>query len=97
MADSKLNNIQDTYEGLYPSVFKKIDAADIMVSPFQAHKYWLVASGSATSSCLPLIAIYTDTLPVLGSELTYNDASNIDGSLQTIIYYSINHLYYLSS
>jgi hypothetical protein len=94
MADSKLNNIQDTYEGLYPSVFKKIDAADVMISPFQAHKQWVVDSGSATSSCLPLTAIYTDILPPLGSELTYNDASNIDGSLQTIIYYSINHLYY---
>jgi hypothetical protein len=94
MTDSKLINNQETYQGLYPTVFKKVDTADIMVNPFQAHKSWLVASGSSTSSLLPLTAIYTDVLPALGSELTYNDAANIDGSLQTVIYYSINHLYY---
>ena len=94
MTDSKLINNQETYQGLYPTVFKKVDTADIMVNPFQAHKSWLVASGSSTSSLLPLMAIYTDVLPALGSELTYNDAANIDGSLQTVIYYSINHLYY---
>lgn len=94
MADSKLNNTQDTYEGLYPSVFKKIDTADIMINGFQANKSWQLTSGSSTSSLLPLRAIYTDILPALGSELTYNDAKNIDNSLQTITYYSINHLYY---
>ena len=94
MADSKLINTQDTYEGIYPTVFKKIDSADIMISPFQTNKLWTVLSGSVTTSCLPLNAIYTDTIPALGSELTYNDASNLDGSLQTVTYYSINHLYY---
>lgn len=94
MTDSKLNNNLETYQGLYPTVFKKIDTADIMINPFQAHKSWQFISGSSTSSLLPLNAIYTDTLPPIGSELTYNDASNIDGSLQTVIYYSINHLYY---
>jgi hypothetical protein len=33
-------------------------------------------------------------LPILDTELTYNDAANIDGSLQTVIYYSLNHLFY---
>ena len=94
MPESKLNTIQETYEGLYPSVFKKIDNADIMINGFQANKTWQLTSGSSTSSLLPLRAIYTDVLPALGSELTYNDAKNIDDSLQTITYYSINHLYY---
>ena len=94
MTDSKLINNQETYQGLYPTVFKKVDTADIMISPFLAHKSWAFGSGSSTSSLLPLNAIYTDVLPALGSELTYNDAANIDGSLQAVIYYSINHLYY---
>ena len=94
MAESQLANIQDKYEGLYPTVFKKVDSADIMLNPFPVYKSWVAPSGSSTSSLLPLRAIYTDSLPALGSELTYNDAKNIDDSLQTVTYYSINHLYY---
>ena len=98
MATSNLstsNNI-DNYQGIYPSVLKKIDQSDVSIIPFQVYKTWTVLSGSATSSALPLQAIYSniDYLPALGSELTYNDSSNIDGSLQTITYYSINHLFY---
>jgi len=95
MAESKIQE-QDTYVGLYPTVFKKINSSDVNVSPFQTYKLWNVISGSTTSSALPLQAIYSDvnTLPALGSELTYNDASNIDGTLQTLTYFSINHLFY---
>jgi hypothetical protein len=96
MAESRLINNEDNYVGVYPTVFKKIDSADVMVNPFQVHKSFSALSGSATSSLLPLQAIYTDInrLPALGSELTYNDAANIDGSLQSITYFAINHLYY---
>jgi hypothetical protein len=96
MAESKITNIEQSYQGIYPSVFKKIDAADVMINPFQVFKTWSVVSGSATSSMLPLQAIYSDInyLPALGSELTFNDAKNIDGSLQTVTYWSVNHLYY---
>jgi hypothetical protein len=96
MAESRIINDIDNYQGIYPTVFKKIDSTDITVNPFQVYKSWVILSGSATSSLLPLEAIYSDpnNLPALGSELTYNDASNIDGSLQTITYYAINHLYY---
>jgi len=96
MAESRLINNQDNYVGVYPTVFKKIDSADVMINPFQVYKSFSVESGSATSSLLPLQAIYTDInrLPALGSELTYNDAANIDGSLQSITYFAINHLYY---
>ena len=95
MAEAKINN-EISYQGIYPTVFKKIDASDVMINPFQVFKSWSAASGSSTSSLLPLTAIYSDinVLPALGSELTYNDAMNIDGSLQTIIYHSINHLFY---
>lgn len=97
MAESRLIiNDQDTYQGIYPTVFKKIDASDVMVNSFPAYKSWTFLSGSVTSSCLPLTGIYTDTeyLPAIGSELTFNDAKNIDDSLQSITYFSINHLFY---
>ena len=95
MAESKIQE-QDTYVGVYPTVFKRIDSSDVNVSPFQTYKSWNVISGSATSSALPLQAIYSDinTLPALGTTLTYNDASNIDGTLQTLTYFSVNHLFY---
>ena len=95
MAESKIQQ-QDAYTGVYPTVFKKIESSDVSVNPFQTYKSWMVISGSETSSALPLQAIYSDTnyLPALGSNLTYNDAKNVDDSLQTITYFSINHLYY---
>ena len=95
MAESKIQE-QDTYVGVYPTVFKRINSSDVNVTPFQTYKSWTVISGSATSSALPLQAIHSDvnTLPALGTTLTYNDASNIDGTLQTITYFSINHLFY---
>lgn len=96
MAETKIQNTDNTYYGVYPTVFKKIDSADVKVTPFQAFKSWTIYSGSITSSMLPLQGIYTDVnyLPAIDSELVFNDASNIDGSLQSITYFSINHLFY---
>lgn len=98
MAESRLITInnENEYLGLYPTVFKKIDNSDISITPFQVNKSWTVYSGSATSSALPLNAIYSNTeiLPALGSELTYNDAANINGSLQSVTYFSLNHMFY---
>jgi hypothetical protein len=88
------NKQQSPYDGAYPSVFKKIDASDVRMNSFQSYKKWSITSGSVTSSILPLQGIYSEVLPALETELTYNDASNIDGSLQTITYYSINHFFY---
>lgn len=94
MAESRLSNNENTYVGTYPTVFKKIDPSDVALNPFQVYKSWSSISGSSTSSMMPLNAIYSDQLPAIGSELVYNDAANINGSLQTVIYNSINHLYY---
>ena len=96
MPELKLQNNENPYIGTYPTVFKKINSTDVKVSPFQVYKSWTILSGSATSSALPLRGIYTDInrLPALGTSLTYNDAANIDGSLQSITYFSVNHLYY---
>lgn len=96
MAQSKIQESTNTFDGLYPTVFKKIDQSDIKINPFQAYKTWRLISGSTSGSVLPLQGVYTNTniLPALGSELIYNDAANIDGSLQSVTYFSINHLYY---
>ena len=96
MAQSKLQNTDNPYQGSYPSVFKKIDTTDVQVNPFQSFKSWTIYSGSLTSSILPLNGVYTDinNLPALGTSLTFNDAANIDGSLQSVTYFSINHLFY---
>lgn len=95
MAETRIKN-QDEYKGVYPTVFKKIDTSDISINPFQAFKTWSVISGSSTGSVLPLVGIYSDVnnLPALGTNLTYNDATNVDGTLQTLTYFSINHLFY---
>jgi hypothetical protein len=95
MSETQINN-EDISNGLYPNVFKKIESTDIQINPFQAHKTFTVYSGSVTSSMLPLHGVYTDVtrLPALGTELVYNDAANIDGSLQSITYFSVNHLFY---
>lgn len=86
------NNLES--ETFYPSVFKKVDSADVSLQTFQAHKKWQFTSGSDTSSFMALQGIYSSVLPALGTELTYNDAANKDGSLQTITYSGINHLFY---
>ena len=63
------------FDGLYPSVFKKIDNTDIQINGFQAYKSWTILSGSDSSSVLPLTAIYNNLpgYPALGTSLTYND------------------------
>ena len=85
-----------TMDEPHASVFKKVSNNDVKYNPFFAYKQWTVYSGSATSSALPLTAIYSDVniLPAIGTELTYNDSANIDNSLQTLTYHSINNLIY---
>ena len=80
----------------YPVIFSGIDKSDINLNPFFAYKKWEIYSGSATSSALPLKAVYSDTkyLPAIGTEFVYTDARNINESLQSVTYYSINHLFY---
>jgi hypothetical protein len=92
----QLDNDIDLYKSLNPWVFKTIDVSDINLYPYNAYKTWTVYSGSSTSSCLPLNAVYTDIeyLPALDTELIYNDSKNIDNSLQSVTYFSINRLFY---
>ena len=78
----------------YPSTLKKVDTADVSLQTFPAHKKWQFTSGSNTSSFIALQGVYSSALPALGTELVYNDAVNKNGTLQTITYSSINHLFY---
>ena len=67
MAQSKIQNTENTYQGVYPTVFKKIDTADVKINAFRSYKPWTFYSGSVTSSALPLQGIYSDVnvLPAL--------------------------------
>lgn len=95
LATNKISE-QEKYKGQYPSVFKKFDPTNFKRQQFVTNKLFTFVSGSTTASAMPLSAIYTsrDNLPALGSELTFNDAANIDGSLQSVTYFSVDHLYY---
>ena len=96
MSQSRLAYTTDPNQGLYPTVFKKVEQSDISYEPFKLHKTWTISSGSSADSVNPLRAVYIDPnfLPALGTTLTYNDLSNADGSLQSVTYFGINHLYY---
>jgi len=95
MPEITVTDDQNVFNGLYPSVLKKVDNSDIQINSFQAYKSWQVTSGSATSSLLPLQGVFnTLSLPALETDLVFNDAKNIDDSLQTVTYYSIDHLFY---
>ena len=75
-------------------LFTRIDQSDININPFYAYKKWTVSSGSATSSAMPLTAIYSDINQLSLIGINNNDPKNINNSLQSITYFSINHLFY---
>jgi hypothetical protein len=94
-----LNNNIFTADSQQAHAFKKISASDVKYSPFFAYKQWTAYSGSSTSSALPLTAIYSKSptkfgLPPIGSNIAYDATKNINNSLRTITYYSINNLIY---
>ena len=84
-----------TYNGVTPTVFKKINPTDYSVNPFEAHKEFKFYSASAVSENYnQLQGIYVDGLPNISSSKTFNSAINSDGSYQFAIYNSINQLFY---
>lgn len=87
-------NFLESYNGIYPSVFKRVDEADSKKTPFQVYKQFTFTSASPTSSALPLEAFYTANKPALGTTLSYPTQTNADGSLRIITYFSIDHLFY---
>ena len=99
-----INSIQDNSKEnseLYSIVFKKIKDSDIKVNPFKSNKLWNFTSASSADWLTTLFSIYSPTdlqsLPPLGSELNNNISRyeySPNGRLQTINYYSIDHLFY---
>jgi hypothetical protein len=87
-------NLLETKNIVTATVYDRVKQSDVSVNPFAANKTWTFYSGSVTSSAMPLQAIYTETLPPIGSTVPFINATNIDGSYQVITYYSINHLFY---
>lgn len=107
MAEIKNTYVDHFDAGEYPSVFKAIDPADVMIDPFKTYKTFTITSGSATSSLLPLQGVFFDTNTATwrntfaittgsGWDTSYNNvpARNIDRSFQPVTYFSIYHLYY---
>ena len=80
----------------FPTVYGAVDKSSINNRKFFSYKLWDISSGSSLSNVLPLNAIYSDytNLAALGTNLTLNDSANVNGSLQTITYHSIYHLFY---
>ena len=99
-----INSIQDNSKEnseLYSIVFKKIKDSDIKVNPFKSNKLWNFSSASSADWLTTLFSIYSpvdlQSLPPLGSELNNNISRyeySPNGRLQTINYYSIDHLFY---
>lgn len=99
-----VNSIQDNSQensDSYSIVFKKIKDSDIKVNPFKSYKLWNFSSGSSTSSLMSLFSVYSPStvryLPALGSSLNNNISNHqltANGRLDTINYYSIDHLFY---
>ena len=99
-----INSIQDNNKensDLYSIVFKKIKESDIKVNPFKSNKLWNFSSGSSSEFLTSLFALYSPStvnyLPALGTTLN-NNISNYrtdsNGRLETVNYYSIDHLFY---
>ena len=58
MSETKIND-DNIFEGLYPDVFKKIDSADIQITPFQASKTFTVFSWLSIKVRLSFASIFS--------------------------------------
>jgi hypothetical protein len=87
-------NILESTNNITATTFYPIKAADVTVNPFVANKTWTFISGSDYAVHTPLYAVYSKTIPPIGSNVPFNNAINIDGSYHVSIYQSINHLFY---
>ena len=80
------------------SVFKKIDNNDVTVTPFDVHKEYVLDPTTYSSSFGAQIMganyhSYSFADPIKGKNID-NEVKNLNGTYKSIIYDSINHLYY---
>ena len=83
-----MSTISD-YPGETVKSFKKIKSSDLKFNPMQLNKTFTLLSGSI-SGHTPLQAYYSKNI----SETYVNGEQNIDSSFKTIIFKSINQLFY---
>ena len=83
-----MSTISD-YPGETVKSFKKIKSSDLKFNPMQLNKTFTLLSGSI-SGHTPLQAYYSKNI----SETYINGEQNIDSSFKTIIFKSINQLFY---
>ena len=83
-----MSTISD-YPGETVKSFKKIKSSDLKFNPMQLNKTFTLLSGSI-SGHTPLQAYYSKII----SETYVNGEQNIDSSFKTIIFKSINQLFY---
>ena len=83
-----MSTISD-YPGETVKSFKKIKSSDLKFNPMQLNKTFTLLSGSV-SGHTPLQAYYSKNIP----ETYVNGEQNIDSSFKTIIFKSINQLFY---
>ena len=83
-----MSTISD-YPGETVKSFKKIKSSDLKFNPMQLNKTFTLLSGSV-SGHTPLQAYYSKNI----SETYVNGEQNIDSSFKTIIFKSINQLFY---
>ncbi len=78
-----------------PGVFKSINPSDINITPFKVYKRWHTNQTDYSSSLNIQIlkgVFAPKIIPVTGSLVT--ELTNPDDSIQKVIYYSIDHLFY---
>lgn len=94
MSLNNLNNEMFAVDPLVATVFKKIPKSDVKCSLFFAYKTWTIPSGSSSNLITPLKAKYCTIQTLLTSGALANKDKNVNGSLQTVTYHSINNLVY---
>lgn len=77
------------YPGETVKAFKKIKSSDLKFNPMQLNKTFTLLSGS-TIGYTPLQAYYSETIP----QTYISGEQNIDGSFKSIIFKSIDQLFY---
>ena len=80
------------------SVFKKIDNNDITITPFDVHKEYILDASTYSSSYGAQVLganyhSYSFADPIRGKNINL-ESKNLNGTYKSIIYDSVNHLYY---
>ena len=90
-------NLLETIDRTFATPYNRIRQNDVTVNPFKAYRTWTFNSASNSSYVTALRAIHVNGLPPISSSVSFNDATNANGSYQFSIYNSLDHLFYRRS